>query len=59
MSGGGSKYLRWGYNSHAKYKATGYCNVDEENFGFWEPLEQGAKTPDDATASLSGKRGPQ
>lgn len=38
-SGGGSEYLDWTYNSFATYKATGYCNTRDENFAFWEPLE--------------------
>ena len=37
--GGGSEYLDWGYNGYAVYKTLGYCNVHEENYGFWEPLE--------------------
>jgi transglutaminase-like putative cysteine protease len=43
-SGGDSEYLGWGYNSFARYQATGYCNVQEENFGFWEPLEAAEDT---------------
>ena len=39
QNGGDSEYLECGYNSIAKYKATGYCEVKEENFGFWEPLK--------------------
>jgi outer membrane protein assembly factor BamB len=38
-SGGGSDYLGWSYNSFAKYKMDGYCKVEEDNFGFWEPIE--------------------
>lgn len=38
QSGGDSEYLRWSYNHHANYKSRGYCNVVEENIGFWEPL---------------------
>ncbi len=37
-SGGDSEYLSWGYNSNAKYKTTGYCKVEEDNLGFWEPV---------------------
>ena len=44
-SGGDSEYLNWSYNSFATYKTTGYCNVQDENFGFWEPLEGPEKTP--------------
>jgi hypothetical protein len=38
-SGGGSDYLAWSYNSFAKYKMDGFCKVEEDNFGFWEPIE--------------------
>ena len=38
--GGGSEHLAWGYNVHADYKTTGYCNISEEHFGFFEPLEE-------------------
>ena len=47
QGGGDSALLEWGYNAIVKYKTTGYCNVKEENFGFWEPLddeEQSAKS---------------
>ena len=44
--GGDSEYLRWSYNSFAKYKATGYCRVEEDNFGFFEPLEPAEPPPD-------------
>ncbi len=37
--GGGSEYLAWTYNSFAQYQATGYCKIEEENPGFWEPLK--------------------
>jgi len=39
QGGGDSEYLRWGYNSYARYKTTGCCKVEEDLFGFWEPLE--------------------
>ena len=39
QGGGDSEYIRWGYNSFAKYKTTGHCRIDEDNFGFWEPLK--------------------
>jgi transglutaminase-like putative cysteine protease len=39
QSGGDSEYLRWGYNSFSSYQSTGYCKIEEDNFGFWEPLE--------------------
>ncbi|MHC4695346.1 MAG: transglutaminase domain-containing protein [Planctomycetota bacterium] len=46
--GGDSEYLNWGYNSFASCKSVGYCNVEEDNLGFFEPLES-----DDAP-SLAG-----
>jgi hypothetical protein len=36
--GGNSEYLKWGYNSYSHYKMTGYCKVEEDNLGIWEPL---------------------
>ena len=41
QGGGDSEYLRWGYNSFARYKTTGRCKVEEDNFGFWEPRGNG------------------
>jgi transglutaminase-like putative cysteine protease len=38
-SGGDSEYLSWGYNSNARFKTDGYCKVEEDNLGFWEPVE--------------------
>ena len=38
-SGGDSEFLRWGYNSEATYKTTGYCKTEVDTFGFWEPLD--------------------
>ena len=38
IGGGGSEYLSWGYNSFARFKATGYCKVEEDHVGFFEPL---------------------
>jgi hypothetical protein len=35
--GGDSEYLKWGYNSYAHYQASGYCKVEEDNMGLWEP----------------------
>lgn len=52
-SGGGSEYLAWGYNSFARYKMDGYCKVQEDNFGFWEPLED--KTAAQASAAKSAE----
>jgi transglutaminase-like putative cysteine protease/sugar lactone lactonase YvrE len=36
--GGDSEYLGWGYNAFSRYKTNGYCKIEEDNFGFWEPL---------------------
>ncbi len=39
MRGGGdSEHLGWDYTSFARYRATGYCKLEEERLGFWEPL---------------------
>jgi len=38
QGGGDSEYLHWGYNSFVEYKTTGYCKIEEDTFGFWEPL---------------------
>ncbi len=38
-SGGDSEYLSWGYNSQTSYQMDGYCKLQEDNLGFWEPLE--------------------
>ena len=43
QGGGDSEYLAWGYNSHARYRATGHCKVEEDNVGLWEPLEDDAE----------------
>ncbi len=48
QGGGDSEYLGWSYNSFARYKVTGYCKIEEDNLGFWEPLETGDATPDTA-----------
>ena len=39
-SGGNSDYLGWSYNSFAKYKMDGFCKVEEDNYGLWEPLRK-------------------
>lgn len=46
QGGGDSEYLRFGYNSFATYKTTGQCKVEEDNLGFWEPLEDTEATED-------------
>jgi len=38
IGGGDSELLRWSYNADARYRLEGYCRVEEENFGCWEPL---------------------
>lgn len=42
--GGDSEWLAWGYNGHSRYQATGYCKLEEDHLGFWEPLRT-ADTP--------------
>jgi len=39
IGGGDSEYLAWNYNAFARYKTVGFCKIDEENFGFWEPAD--------------------
>jgi len=56
IGGGDSEYLNWGYNSFAKYKMTGFCKVEEDNFGFWEPLEP-AKNTTGFTQSAAAEAG--
>jgi transglutaminase-like putative cysteine protease len=46
VNGGDSPYLGWGYNSFCKYRQTGYCKVEEDNFGLWEPLEPAGPAAD-------------
>jgi transglutaminase-like putative cysteine protease len=43
QGGGESEYLDWSYNSFARYKSTGYCKIEEDNFGFWEPRRPAEK----------------
>jgi len=45
QGGGDSEYLNWGYNCFAKYKTTGHCKVEEDHFGFWEPIEPAEFVP--------------
>jgi len=45
QGGGDSEYLSWGYNSFSRYTTIGYCNVTEDQFGLWEPLEQSKSEP--------------
>ena len=51
--GGDSEYLNWGYNSFARYKTTGYCKVEQDNFGFWEPLDTAVEPPADPQPAQS------
>jgi outer membrane protein assembly factor BamB len=44
QGGGDSEYLGYSYNSFARYQTKGYCKVEEDNFGFWAPL-QPTETP--------------
>ena len=39
QGGGDSEHLRWGYNAFARYQTRGYCKIEEDNFGLWEPLD--------------------
>jgi len=52
--GGDSEYLGWGYNSLAAYKTTGYCKVEEENLGFWEPAPQEERPSETQAQPRSG-----
>ncbi|MBI4720341.1 MAG: transglutaminase domain-containing protein [Chitinivibrionia bacterium] len=54
QSGGGSEHLGWSYNSFATYKLSGYCKVEEDNFGFWEPIR---KTDADPASDKSQAEG--
>lgn len=49
IGGGDSQFLNWGYNSYAAYKTTGFCKVEEDNIGLWEPL------PERTDATTEGK----
>jgi len=52
QGGGGSEYLGWNYNALTRYQASGYCKVDEESYGFWEPLEAEKNQPPSAPTDL-------
>jgi hypothetical protein len=49
QGGGDSECLGWGYNSYAKYKTTGYCKIEQDHLGFWEPLESADASSDEVT----------
>jgi len=55
--GGGSEYLGWSYNSFSTYKTIGYCNVHEENYGFWAPVAEGEEAPVQMQAMEQGECG--
>lgn len=59
QGGGDSEYLGWSYNSFAHYKTTGYCKLEEDNFGFWEPLEGGDSTAALPAGAAEGECTPQ
>jgi transglutaminase-like putative cysteine protease len=56
QGGGDSEYLSWSYNSFAKYKTTGFCKVEETNFGFWEPLVEETNKPKPDVKTAVGSR---
>jgi len=41
--GGGSEYLKWGYNANEWWTSEGRCKIEVENFGEWSPLEKTAE----------------
>jgi hypothetical protein len=55
QGGGGSRYLGWSYNSEVRYKASGYCKVEEDVLGFWEPLEAGTTAKGEAGPASAGR----
>ena len=54
QGGGDSEFLGWGYNSLSTYKTTGYCHVTEDQFGFWEPVEEAQGSLEAARAKAAG-----
>ncbi len=56
QGGGGSEHLAWGYNAHCTYGMSGYCRVEQDHFGFWEPLES---SDTDRATSAAGRGGPE
>jgi transglutaminase-like putative cysteine protease len=50
QSGGDSAHLAWGYNAHHKYQATGFCRIEQESLGFWEPLGDEENGPEESSA---------
>ena len=53
IGGGDSEYLSWGYNGFSTHQATGYCKLEEDTFGFWEPLPAAAEARPTQPASTS------
>ena len=40
ISGGGSEYLGWSYNSNENWTSKGRCKIVVENIGEWAPINQ-------------------
>ena len=40
VSGGGSDYIDWDYNSLARWTCKGRCDVEDTNLGDWYPMEK-------------------
>ena len=38
--GGDSEYLGCSYNGFSRYQMTGYCKIEEENYGFLGAVEE-------------------
>ncbi len=55
INGGNSDHLAWGYNTHSTYKTTGYCKIEQESYGFWEPLEADANESPSKNATSAGE----
>ncbi len=54
QGGGDSEFMDWGYNSYVKYKTNGYCKIEEDVFGFWEPLDAADASPSVAEGEADG-----
>ncbi len=55
IGGGDSEFLKWSYNSYAAYKTTGFCRVEEDNIGLWEPLLEPTDTTPEGRATAVDK----
>lgn len=54
MRGGGeSEHLGWDYTSFSRYRATGYCKLEEERLAFWEPLAVTTRPADAASKPVA------